>query len=207
MNQDYYVYLYFRPDHTPVYVGKGRGQRYREHFWRCTNIYLKNIIEKAKREGQKIPVVLLHENLLEEEAHEWESFWIKSIGRKDLGLGPLVNFTDGGEGLSGHKRSEEFRRRITETNTGQKRPNSGAKCKAAWEALSVEEQVVRRVNISVATKKAMAYRVGTKYSAEVRANMSAGRIRANKERGGLRGRALTGSKAFLDALVIDDTDI
>lgn len=47
-------------------------------------------------------VVILQECLREWEAFAIERATIKKFGRKDLGTGPLLNLTDGGEGPSGY---------------------------------------------------------------------------------------------------------
>ena len=44
-------------------------------------------------------IEIIYKNLSKEDACELEMFLIKEYGRKDLGLGNLVNMTDGGEGL------------------------------------------------------------------------------------------------------------
>jgi hypothetical protein len=45
-------------------------------------------------------VRLLRGGLTEQEANDWEKFYIKKFGRIDLGTGGLRNLTDGGEGIS-----------------------------------------------------------------------------------------------------------
>lgn len=44
------------------------------------------------------------------------------FGRKDLGTGILHNFSDGGEGACGVKRSEETRRKIAKSKVGEGNP-------------------------------------------------------------------------------------
>jgi len=46
-------------------------------------------------------VEILHINLDRKEACLLECFYIAKYGRRDLGLGPLVNMTDGGDGTIG----------------------------------------------------------------------------------------------------------
>ncbi len=53
--------------------------------------------------------------LTEEEAHRHEIYMIAVFGRKDLGEGILLNFTDGGEGSSGHRHTEETRNKMKQT--------------------------------------------------------------------------------------------
>ena len=58
------------------------------------------------------------ENLSEDEAFDLEIKLIAEYGRKDLGTGCLLNFTDGGEGLSNP--SKETREKISQANIGKK---------------------------------------------------------------------------------------
>jgi len=103
----FYVYVAFRPwDGSPCYVGKGKGNRWRRHFRTSPNQNLANIIKKA---GGTIPTVIIRSHLLEEEAFEIERAFIKAICRKAHG-GPLVNLTDGGDGPSGARHSDEVKR-------------------------------------------------------------------------------------------------
>ena len=57
-----------------------------------------NKIKKIKRLGSEIISIKLYEDLENEESLQLEKIVIKKIGRRDLGLGTLVNQTDGGDG-------------------------------------------------------------------------------------------------------------
>jgi hypothetical protein len=109
---EFYVYLIFRPDGRPCYVGKGKGGRWESHFKNARNKHLSNIVAKA---GGDLPVVKVRENLTEAEAFKTEVAWIAAIGRKKDG-GPLVNATDGGDGVSGLVHSLGTRARFSEAN-------------------------------------------------------------------------------------------
>lgn len=93
----FYVYLIFRPNWIPCYVGKGHGGRWLVHFRKCYNPHLAAIIAKA---GGRLPVIKLDENLAGREAEKLEKRYIRIIGREMRG-GPLVNQTDGGDGVVG----------------------------------------------------------------------------------------------------------
>ena len=61
--------------------------------------YYKNRKIKSMIKDGYFPIALkMFENMSEAKAFDMESFIIKNIGREDLGLGPLCNLTDGGEG-------------------------------------------------------------------------------------------------------------
>lgn len=114
---EYYVYVIFRPNGIPCYVGKGKGRRSEHHALFSHNRHLKNIYSQA---GGKLPLVKIREGLTDPEACEIERAFIAAIGREDLGLGPLVNFCDGGEGRSGVIQTEEKRRKLSLALKGRK---------------------------------------------------------------------------------------
>jgi hypothetical protein len=120
---DFYIYIYFRPNGVPCYVGKGRGRRWRDHFRATRNPHLANIIKTA---GGEIPVAKIHVGLSEAQAFQFEVALIKAIGRKPAG--PLVNLTDGGEGPTGQKMSPQARALMSEQRRGKpKSPDHRAK--------------------------------------------------------------------------------
>ncbi len=86
----------------PFYVGKGKGDRYKdEHNGR--NTHFRRKIRKIKTEGLKPVPFPIDLGLTEKEAFELEIELITLIGRSNLGNGPLTNLTDGGDGTSGYK--------------------------------------------------------------------------------------------------------
>jgi hypothetical protein len=82
--------------HRPYYSGKEK----RSSFWN-------NEVNKYGYE-----IIIIHNNLNWKEACELETKYIKQVGRRDLGLGSLVNMTNGGEGHPGYKRSKETQDKI-----------------------------------------------------------------------------------------------
>ena len=109
----YYVYLHIKQDTgEPFYVGKGTKNRYKSKDNRSK--YWHNIVNK-----HGFDIIFLDLYISNENAIEREIYWIKRIGRKDLGLGPLVNFTDGGEGINGFKWTEEMRKRASISHLGK----------------------------------------------------------------------------------------
>lgn len=103
----FYVYVAFRPNGIPCYVGKGSGDRWKIHFTRCSNPHLNNIIKRA---NNNLPIVIIKDGLNEQEAFEIEKAFIAALGRETDG-GPLVNLTTGGEGSSGRVETLEMRAR------------------------------------------------------------------------------------------------
>ena len=119
-----YVYIYFRPNMEPCYVGKGKKSRWLCHERYETNRRLWRAIQKN---GGWLPKAKVKTGLTDEDAIELEKKLIKVIGRKDLGTGPLVNLTEGGEGCNkspstiekmkkaqaGHPTSDEARAKMS----------------------------------------------------------------------------------------------
>jgi hypothetical protein len=89
------VYKHTRMDNgLPFYIGIGKTIA-RAKSKRSRNKYWSHIVNKY---GYNVEI--LHTNISWEEACELEKQYIKQYGRSDLGLGPLVNMTDGGDGNS-----------------------------------------------------------------------------------------------------------
>lgn len=114
---DFYVYVIFRPNGMPCYVGKGQKDRWKHHAKRTHSRRLAGIYAQA---GGDLPVVKVREHLTEVQAIEAEVLLITVIGRGEAG--PLVNLTDGGEGLSGYDPPEAHRAKIRLALLGRKRP-------------------------------------------------------------------------------------
>jgi len=173
MNNIFYVYIYLDPrknggfkygnyrfEYEPFYVGKGHGRRDRDHL---AEAYYNQDVKKGKRDRKcsiirKIKRVLgkeplierIAENLSEDSSFELEKNTIESIGRADLKKGPLVNLTDGGEGLSGYIATAEHRKKNSESLKG-------------------------RIISEETRKKMSAARIGKKLTSETRRKMSESR--------------------------------
>ena len=109
MDNLFYTYVYLREDGTPYYIGKGKGDR----------AYSK------RRKGVKRPrdekrILILKKGLTEQEAFRHEKYMISVFGRKDLETGILLNRSDGGDGNSGYRHTEETKARISKTSSGRK---------------------------------------------------------------------------------------
>jgi hypothetical protein len=119
----YYCYVYFDPRHSPplpIYVGKGHGARDMQHLKKCSNPHMARKLAKIREAGLEPIIQRVTENLTHAGACEVEMRLIREIGREDLGLGPLCNFTDGGEGTPGRIVSEETRALWSSQRKGKK---------------------------------------------------------------------------------------
>lgn len=123
-----YVYTFRLLDGTPIYVGKGLANRFRDHYRKDRETRLARKIRKIeKEEGYLLyPDFTFAKSDAAGQALEKEL--IAKYGREDLGKGPLYNLTDGGDGIAGCKRgpvSEETRRKIGLANSGVNNPRYG----------------------------------------------------------------------------------
>ena len=114
---DFYTYAYMREDRTPYYIGKGSGKR-------C---YTNSGRRHCKVPADKSKIIFLKKNLTEEEAFNHEKYMIAVLGRKDLGTGILRNMTDGGDGVSGAIRTQEWEERRRKALKGKPGWNKGLK--------------------------------------------------------------------------------
>jgi hypothetical protein len=147
---DFYVYVLFRENGVPFYVGKGQKSRWLDHeagARRGERGHRFSIIRKMQARGAEVPKVKLHEGLTEIVAHEYEVALITAIGRHPRG--PLVNLTNGGEGVSD--------------------PAPEVRAKLAAAASSRERSREERAKISAAL-------IGKRLSAERIASQNAGKL-------------------------------
>lgn len=140
-----YVYIYYDPrtiPATPIYVGKGIGNRLYDHLTECHNAHLKGKLSKIKALGLE-PIIQKHtDNISDHEALKLEMELIKQFGRIDLGTGTLCNFTDGGEGSSGRIISQETKKLWSSQKKGRKQTPAQyeANCKKTMSEERKEKQ-------------------------------------------------------------------
>lgn len=108
------VYRHIRLDkNEPFYIGIGKTER-RAYSNKNRNKYWSHITQNIEYE-----VEILFDDLTWEKACEKEIELIKLYGRKDLGVGSLVNMTDGGDGVLGLNHSKETIIKIKELRKKQ----------------------------------------------------------------------------------------
>lgn len=117
----YYVYAYSVPskNNEIIYVGKGKDNRAWDHLKRRDVHPLTHRLEKMLKNGVVPNIKMMCENVDDEFAQLVEMELIAKYGRKDLGRGPLLNLTDGGEGSSGRIATEEFRKNMSAAKIGK----------------------------------------------------------------------------------------
>jgi hypothetical protein len=171
-------------NYEPFYIGKGTGNRIAIHeksatFESNTNIK-DNKIRKIWSEGKKVVRTKVLDHLEDNVAFDLEIKLIKIIGRRESG-GPLINLTDGGDGLKNPspevraKISEGSKNRIISEETREKLRNSWYNKLSRLEkikfsrGITLEEAQVINHEISM---KVGSYRKGTKHSEETKRAMS-----------------------------------
>lgn len=113
----FYTYIYRDPSRLnskgfpeEIYVGKGFDERAYTHLARKDKHEFVHRLQKMKRLGIA-PSIEIINAIDEDHAFFLEKCLIAVIGRKDLGKGPLLNLTDGGEGASGCVYSEDYKQK------------------------------------------------------------------------------------------------
>jgi len=118
----FYVYAYLDAEGKPFYIGKGIRGRAQLHLKACHNkhqqaygtmFYRK--LRKLDRAGETPNIEKIINEVSESEALQWEQFFIAALGRRDLKTGCLCNHTNGGEGTSGFRFSEESKQKMSES--------------------------------------------------------------------------------------------
>ncbi len=159
-----YVYVVFHPAYgVPIYVGKGTGNRWKNHLRYSSNLLLRRVVRKY---GSNLPIVIVRQQLTHNDAYKIEIAFIAAIGRVKDG-GPLYNLTDGGDGVIGlepesiekmrqaklgTKASEDTREKMSKAHTGLIR--SPEHCKAQSIALlGVPKTKKHRKAMSVGAKR------------------------------------------------------
>lgn len=138
----FYAYMYLHENGIPYYVGKGHKWRVYDH---CNH--------RAKPPKNREQIILEH-YLTEEDAFFAEKFLIALYGRKDLGTGCLWNLTDGGEGVTGLKRSPENIEKMRRASLGRKHsPESREKMRQAMRGKPKSQDHIEKVRQAMKLRK------------------------------------------------------
>jgi hypothetical protein len=164
---DFYVYEHIRPDTGQVfYVGKGFGKRAWKMSQRTT--HHRRITAKLLRNGLCVQVELISQNLPEESAFTLEKMRIAMWRAAGVSL---VNKSDGGEGPSGLKWSDESKQKFSKRKKGKK-PSSAA-LEAAAKALIGNKRLLGHKHSDETKELISKSGIGRKHSAETIAKLKA----------------------------------
>ncbi len=131
----FYVYAHIRPDKNQVfYIGKGCRKRAYARDNRST--IWKSIVRKN---NNQFLVQMLHTELSEQEALSKEIELISTYGRICDNTGCLSNLTLGGDGVSGHKMTDQSKEKMRLAKIG--RPSS-------WKGKSPSKKTRLKMRIS-----------------------------------------------------------
>ncbi len=139
MSSSFYVYELYNPLNGELfYVGKGTKRnvkntdnqyyRLKEHI-RDTRYYKKGKFGKTRKytmiakilDAGKEPIIkIVFESSSEIDVRDKEIELIAHYGRLDTGTGPLVNHTNGGEGMLGYKHTDSHKNKLRNDNPGGK---------------------------------------------------------------------------------------
>jgi hypothetical protein len=125
-----YQFNYYHFEFEPIYIGKGKNYRKNDHIYECrlnnsVNKKKINKIRKILNIGLEPIIKIIDKSSSEAEIFKKEIYLIDLIGRHDENRGSLCNLTNGGDGVSGYKWTEEQRKTFIETRTGKNHPNYG----------------------------------------------------------------------------------
>jgi hypothetical protein len=212
MENKFYVYiLYNSITNEPFYVGKGIGNRVNIHFINSKNpkTHLHRRIAKLTQENIRVEQIFC-EN--EYEALGKEVYLISKFGRQDLNLGPLLNLTNGGEGIYGYKHTKEAREKISEANrnssieTRQKISNALKGRKRIFSEQhkhNIAKSRIGQKNSEESKKSLSAKMKGRKFTDQQRKNMSEARkgIKFSEE----HKQNISKARKRLNTLAIEET--
>jgi hypothetical protein len=176
----HYTYIYYDPsrNNEPIYVGEGSKNRAWVHLRKKNKHPFVQRLQYMQKNNIK-PVIGVYSGLDEEFAHLLEIELIAKFGRKDLGKGPLLNLTDGGEGQVNP--SQEVRHKMSiahlgETKTAEHKKKLSESCmgRIPWNKgiNTGPESAETRNKKSIAKKGKPAHNKGTTHTEEYKTRQS-----------------------------------
>lgn len=116
------LYSHTRLDKNEIfYVGIGANEK-RAYSKRNRNIHWRRIVKNSDYSIQ-----IIAENISWKDAIYGEKYLIQYYGRRHLKTGSLVNITEGGDGVTGLRHSDEAKQRISEANKGNRHTKESKK--------------------------------------------------------------------------------
>lgn len=165
--KSFYVYVLFRDNSEPFYVGKGRGLRWLWHEKSAReggDTHKDRLIRQILSRRADVPKVKVREGLTNDEARELEVALIAAIGREPRG--PLINKTRGGDGCV--EPSDDVRIAMGAANKGRK---LSAETRAKMSASKKGFKITAEARAIGAAK-----RIGLKRTEETKAKMRAAKL-------------------------------
>lgn len=180
-----YVYRHIRKDKNEVfYIGIGSDSDY----YRANKFSERNEIWNRIKNKSDVLVEIIYDNLDWKTACDIEKSLINQYGRINNNTGILSNMTDGGEGtfnkviseetryllgngVRGKKRTEESKRKQSESTKGVKKPKEhGDKIKQYRIGKKMSEEI--KLKISKSSKGRTSWNKGQSFSEESKLKMS-----------------------------------
>lgn len=117
-----YIYDELKFNYEPIYVGKGKKRRCKNHLSLRNSMenHFYNKLNKIINDGFVPEIVIIRDDMIEEDAFNYEIEIIKKIGKIVDNTGTLTNLTNGGEGSSGRICSDDTKLKISKMNKGEK---------------------------------------------------------------------------------------
>jgi len=144
--KQFYVYIHYKPNGIPFYVGKGSMKRTKD-FWNGRNRHHRFVVNKYGKENIGIETI---ECIDEEHSFAIEIKLICLL--RNLGF-PLANVCDGGEGRGGRVLSEDHKRKISNANKNNQYAKGRKRTEAFKDNLRNKEQSLEhRQKNSIANK-------------------------------------------------------
>ena len=116
------IYLRTNLFNGKQYVGQTNDFKQREYDWKCLKaIYANKYLSCARMKYgfDNFKVEILRECDTQKELNEWEKYYINELNTKKPNG---YNLTDGGNGVSGFKHSEESKKKMSDSTKGEKHP-------------------------------------------------------------------------------------